>query len=89
MLEKICYLSFIFLGITWFILGIYDKTGLKNFAIIHAYNSYYEKLFSCDFCISIRISFLLLVFYIIINDFQLYYLILPLIVSGITYKINL
>ena len=87
MLKEVFYLSFLVAGLCWFILAVYKKTGLQEFAIINSFNKYYEKLFSCDFCISIRLSIIILLIYGCCDEFKTYYFLVPLIVSGITNKI--
>lgn len=89
MLENIFFLSFAIIGINWFFLGVYEKTGLKELASIYAPNKYYSKLFNCDFCLSIRFSSICLIIYFLNQEFEACFLFVPLIVAGITYKINL
>jgi len=88
MLNELIYLCFLITGLCWFFLTVYDKTGLKEYLIINSKNNYYEKLFSCDFCLSIRISSFLLLVYILFTEFQITHLFVPLIVSGFTSRLN-
>ena len=87
MLEEVFYLAFFVTGLTWFFLAVFKKTGLQNYAIINSKNKYHEKLFSCDFCLSVRLSLLILLVYGFCIEFKTAYILVPLIVSGITNKI--
>ena len=89
MLIKITLLSFIITGLTWFTLGAYNKLKFKDLFCQYAPNNYYFKLFECDFCLSIRISLFYVIIYSLFNTFEINILIIPVIVSGFTYKINL
>ena len=82
-LQILFYSVFAVIGVTKFILLLGNMTGARQWLIERSPNAYYEKLFSCDFCLSFRISVILTFALNLGYGFEMISLIIPLIVSGL------
>ena len=74
------------LGLTWFVLTALEEFKILNWFQLRAPNRYYEKLLSCNFCLSLRFSTIILIPFLIFDEFQFAYLFVPLVIGGITSK---